>query len=924
MTSLVIVESPAKAKTISRILGKDYTVEASYGHVRDLPEKADQIPEKVKKEAWARLGVNVEHDFEPLYVIPQDKKKYIQRLKQALKGADELLLATDEDREGESISWHVLEILKPKVPVRRIAFHEITDEAIRAALEKPRDIDENLVRAQESRRIVDRLYGYQLSPVLWKKVRTGLSAGRVQSVAVRLCVLRERERQSFKTAGFWDVEAELEEAGVRFSARLARVGDQRVASGQDFDPDTGELKKGSAALWLRDEAAAQALIDAWQRPWTVTSVEKKPQRRRPAPPFTTSSLQQEANRKLRFAARQTMRIAQRLYEGVEVGGDRLGLITYMRTDSTTLSEKALKDAMTVIRDRYGKAYSDGPRRYATKVKGAQEAHEAIRPTELSRTPEQVSRFLDRDELRLYELIWKRTLASQMTDARLLRTAVEVTARGGKADAVFSATGTAIEFPGFLRAYVEGSDDPAAEIADREVLLPELEQGQSLDPRSVEARGHETQPPARYTEASLVKKLEAEGIGRPSTYATIIDTIQDRGYVVKTNNALVPTFTAFAVTKLLESHFADYVDTRFTARMEQQLDDIADGSLDWRAHLQHFYFGDGAGQPGLEGTIASQQSEIDYPSVEIGQHPDSGQPIVVKIGRFGPYLQMETLDGERLSASLQEDQAPADLTVEQAVKLLEEAQKGARLLGRDPAGMPVYLASGRFGPYVQLGETPEKGTKEPKPKRASLPKGTSPEDVRLDQALRWLSLPRTLGTDPGTGEDVVAASGRFGPFIKRGTDTRSLTAEDDVYSVGLERALELLAKPKAGRGGGRATRTVLKELGGGDQGAALQVLDGRYGPYLTDGTLNASLPKGADPQALTLEEAVRLLEERGKAPKGRGRGRKAPAKAAAGTTKKAATKKAAPKKAAAKKKPAAKKPAAKKPAGKKTASKTTEG
>ncbi|MDY7095778.1 MAG: type I DNA topoisomerase [Acidobacteriota bacterium] len=898
MTSLVIVESPAKAKTISRILGKDYSVEASYGHVRDLPESADQIPEKVKKESWARLGVNVGEDFAPLYVVPQDKKKYITRLRQALKGADELLLATDEDREGESISWHVVEVLKPKVPVRRIAFHEITDDAIKAALAKPREIDENLVRAQESRRIVDRLYGYQLSPVLWKKVRTGLSAGRVQSVAVRLCVLRERERQSFRSATYWDVEAEFVKDAVHYTARLSKVDGQKVASGQDFDPDTGELKKGARGLWIRTEEEAQALIDGWETPFTVTSVEKKPQKRRPAPPFTTSSLQQEANRKLRFSARHTMRVAQRLYEGIDTGGDRVGLITYMRTDSTTLSEKALKDAVGVIKDRYGDQYTDGPRRYATKAKGAQEAHEAIRPTELSRSPEQVSRYLNRDEQRLYELIWKRTLASQMADARLLRTSVEITAAGADGDGLFTATGMAVQFPGFLRAYVEGSDDPAAEIADREVVLPELDRGDRCNPRSVEPKGHETQPPARYTEASLVKKLEAEGIGRPSTYATIMDTIQNRGYVVKKSNALVPTFTAFAVTKLLESHFADYVDTDFTARMEQQLDDIAGGSLDWKAHLQQFYFGDGPEQPGLEGQIAREQPEIDYPAVEIGSHPGTGNAVVVKVGRFGPYLQTESKDGERVSASLPDDLAPADLTIEKAVEMLEQSKKGAQSLGEDPdTGKPVYLASGRFGPYVQLGETPERGSKQPKPKRASLPKGVSPEEVTLKAALKWLSLPRTLGEDPD-GVEVVAASGRYGPFIKRGDDTRSLTENDDVYAVTLERALELLAQPKTR--GRRATRTVLQDFGKDDAGNTIQLLDGRYGPYITNGELNASLSKGADPQALTREEAERILAERGKAPKRRRGGAKKAAGKKGGTKKKAAKKKTTSRKTAAKK------------------------
>ncbi|MCH9651814.1 MAG: type I DNA topoisomerase [Deltaproteobacteria bacterium] len=870
MSSLVIVESPAKAKTISRILGASYAVEASYGHVRDLPEKADQIPEKIKKESWARLGVNVDQDFDPIYVIPSDKKKHIKKLKDALKGADELLLATDEDREGESISWHVLEVLKPKVPVRRIAFHEITDEAIHAAINKPREIDVNLVRAQESRRILDRLFGYQLSPVLWKKVRSGLSAGRVQSVAVRLCVMRERDRRRFQAAGYWSAEAQFSKDGQSFTGKLVRLDGQRLATGKDFDPESGRLNEKSSVLWLRTQAEVEKAIDGWQKPWTISSVEEKPQKRRPAPPFTTSSLQQEANRKLRFAARHTMRVAQRLYEGIELSGEREGLITYMRTDSVTLSNKALGDAATMIRERYGDAFTGGPRVYTTKAKGAQEAHEAIRPTEISRTPEQVSRFLSSDELKLYELIWKRTVASQMSDARLLRTSVEITAPagpGGKGKGTFSATGTTIQFPGFLRAYVEGSDDPSADLADREVILPALSQGADCNPTQVDPKGHETSPPARYTEASLVKKLEAEGIGRPSTYASIIDTIQNRGYVFKQGNALVPTFTAYAVTKLLEAHFGDYVNTDFTARMEQQLDDIAEGSLDWKTHLHQFYFGEGEEREGLQGQIDSQQEKIEYPSIHIGDHPKSGRPIIVKVGRFGPYLQLETEEGERLAASLAEDIAPADLDLDEAIKLLDQAKEGARRVGTDPATeLPVLLARGRFGPYVQLGESPEKGTKAPKPKRASLPKGVSEEEVNLESALLWLSLPRTLGVHPENKEEVVAASGRFGPFIKCGKDTRSLKKEDDVYTVGLDRALELLAQPKAARG--RAARTVLKEFPAVGKSPAIELLDGRYGPYITNGELNASLPKGTDPETFTTEAAAALLADRGKAPKRR--------------------------------------------------------
>jgi DNA topoisomerase-1 len=873
MSTLVIVESPAKAKTLSRILGSDYLVEASYGHIRDLPEKAGQIPARLKQEKWARLGVNVDNDFEPLYVVSDDKKRYIKRLKDALGKADQLLLATDEDREGESISWHVVELLKPKVPVRRIVFHEITDEAILGALEAPREIDVNLVRAQESRRILDRLFGYQLSPVLWRKVGKGLSAGRVQSVAVRLCVMRERERRAFRSAAYWDAEASFTHRGLDFAARWARFGDRRLATGQDFDSDNGELKEGSKALWLRTQTEVEEATATWSKPWSVTSVEVKPLTRRPAPPFITATLQQEANRKLGFSARHTMRVAQRLYEGIDMNGDRVGLITYMRTDSVTLSSKALGDAEAVIREKYGDDYSTGPRKYDNKSKAAQEAHEAIRPSELSRTPDEVKAHLQQDELRLYELIWKRTIASQMSNARMLRTAVEITAPTDTGEpGIFTTTGKTIEFPGFLRAYVEGTDDPSAEIADQEVLLPPLAVGDALDPKSIEPKGHETSPPARYNEASLVKKLEAEGIGRPSTYASIIDTIQRRGYVIHHGKALVPTFTAFAVTKLLEGHFADYVDTQFTARMEQKLDDIAEGTLDWKTHLHAFYFGNGGGFPGLETRINEAGPNIDYPAITVADHPESGLPIVVKIGRYGPYLQYEDANGERQMASVPDEMPPADLSAEYAVAILQKASKGANLIGYESdQDLPVYLAHGRFGPYVQLGETPKKGSKEPKPKRASLPKGTSEDDVTIELALKWLSLPRKLGADPESGEEVIATSGRFGPYLKRAKDTRSIGADDDVYEISLERALEILAQPKKGRG--RSARKVLRELGADSTGDNVQLLEGPYGPYLTNGKLNASLPKEVDQVQLDLDAAVIILAERGKAPKRRRSARK---------------------------------------------------
>jgi len=873
MSALVVVESPAKAKTLERILGPGYTVEASYGHIRDLPHGADQIPAAVKKESWARLGVNLEKDFEPLYIIPKDKARHIKTLKDALKGADELLLATDEDREGESISWHVVEVLNPKIPVRRIVFHEITDEAIHQALEEPRDIDLDLVRAQESRRIIDRLFGYQLSPVLWKKVRTGLSAGRVQSVAVRLCVLRERQRRAFHAAIYWDVEAEFEKDGSRFTARLARVGDQSVARGKEFDPATGRLKESSRSLWIESQGDADHLIDTWERPWQVTSVKEKPYTRKPYPPFTTSSLQQEAYRKLRFSARHTMRVAQRLYEGIDMGdGDRTGLITYMRTDSFHLSNKALTDAQEVILGRYGKEFTDGPRVYKTSAKGAQEAHEAIRPTEMSRMPRHVRHLLSEDEHHLYDLVWKRAVASQMTNARLKRTTAEITASAGATegegfDAVFSASGKTVEFAGFLRAYVEGSDDPRQLETDQEILLPQLAEGEACDPLTVESRIHETSPPARYTEASLVKKLEAEGIGRPSTYASILDTIQQRGYIFRKNGSLVPTFTAYAVTKLLEAHFADYVDTEFTARLEQQLDDIATGEIPWKEQLEQFYFGNGGDLLGLEGQIAAQEPLIEYPSIEIGRHPETDDLIAVRIGRYGPYLQQRTNGDEKISASIPEDIAPADLTLDEAVILLEKSKRGATLIGHTETGEDVFLNHGRFGAYVQIGETPPRGSKEPKPKRASVPDDLPDEEVTIDKALLWLSLPRVLGQHPDNGEDVVAAKGRYGPYLSCNKETRTLPMEDDIYTVGLERALEVLAEPKKGRGRRQSTRsTVLKEFEA--DGKKVELLDGFYGPYLTNGELNAGLPKGTDVAALTSEEAFRILAEKGKPPKKR--------------------------------------------------------
>ncbi|MEO5822298.1 MAG: type I DNA topoisomerase [Vicinamibacteraceae bacterium] len=862
---LVIVESPAKAKTLSRFLGGKFRVEASVGHIRDLPERASEVPKEIKDKPWGRMAVDVDGDFTPYYVIPLAKRKRIAELRAALKDASEVLLATDPDREGESISAHLQEVLQPKVPTRRIVFHEITEEAVREVIEHARDIDANLVKAQEGRRILDRLFGYTLSPVLWKKVGTGLSAGRVQSVAVRLIVEREEERRAFHKASFWDLEARIGAEGREFTATMVRLADRRIASGKDFDAATGKLKESAARLLTEADAGALATDLRGRLPWAVTAVEERPQTQRPSPPFTTSTLQQEANRKLGFSADRTMKAAQGLHDE--------GLISYHRTDSTTLSQKALGEAAKAVTDIYGAEFHTGPRQYQTKVRNAQEAHEAIRPTDFDRRPQQMSG-LDVDEARIYELIWKRAIASQMADARLLRTSIEITAPSGQGDAVFTASGKAIQFAGFLRAYVEGSDDPAAALDDQETILPKLTRGQPISAEGtagatlarLESKGHETTPPARYTDASLVKRLEDEGIGRPSTYASIIKTILGRGYVFRQGKALIPSFTAFAVTSLLRSHFGDYVDLGFTAEMEEDLDQIASGERTSFDFVRDFYRGTD-GRPGLE-QRAQLDDQIPYPAIDVGIDPELNLPIRVRIGRFGPFLARGE-GGEGHTASLPDEVAPADFTVEEAVDLLNAKAEGPRALGVHPTtAEKVYLLTGRYGPYVQLGEMPEKAAKgakakaAPKPKRASLPKSLFSEStLTLDQALQLLTLPREVGTHPDDGKPIVANFGPYSPYVKHNTDFRSLDSEAAVFEVTLDQAVELFRQPKQSRRQS-VSRTVLNALGArpGTE-KAMQVLSGRYGPYVTDGTTHASLPKGADPATITIAEAEELLKAR---------------------------------------------------------------
>ena len=892
--TLVIVESPTKARTIRGFLPKEFRVEASMGHVRDLPNNASEIPAAHKGEKWANLGVNTAKDFEPLYVVPKDKKKVVKELKDALKGADQLLLATDEDREGESISWHLAQLLDPKVPVKRMVFHEITKEAISQALENPRELDMELVHAQETRRILDRLVGYTLSPLLWKKVAWGLSAGRVQSVSVRLLVERERARRAFRSGTYWDLKASLAHGQIPFDAKLTHLGGERVANGSDFDESTGAIKVGSKVKLLA-EAEARALQQAAMAGrWQVAAVEAKPTVRKPVAPFTTSTLQQEANRKLRLSARDTMRTAQALYER--------GFITYMRTDSVNLSEQAIKAARSCVTERYGQDYlSPAPRQFTTKSRNAQEAHEAIRPAgEAFRTPGETG--LEGRDLALYELIWKRTVASQMADARLTMLAIDLEV----ANSTFRATGKRIDFPGFFRAYVEGSDDPDAALEGQEVLLPALKVGDAPDCRSVEALSHQTQPPARYSEAALVKMLEKEGIGRPSTYASIIGTIIDRGYATLQANALIPSFTAFAVTALLEEHFPDLVDTGFTARMENTLDEISTGKVRWLPYLEDFY----KGEEGLEALVQRREGDIDpghSRTVAL-----EGLPCVVRIGRFGAYLESRRVgtDGEEelLKATLPQEITPADLDADKAELILRQKSEGPESIGEDPeTGEQVYLLFGQYGPYLQLGQASEET---PKPKRASLPKGVKPEEMKLEDALGLLRLPRHLGEHPDGGK-VQAGLGRFGPYVvhdkgKGEKDYRSIKAEDDVLVIGLTRALELLAQPKRGRGG----RTALKDLGT-PEGAneAIQLFDGPYGLYVKQGKVNASLPEGTTADTLTLEQAVELLAAKAASSPSRSRSGTKAAKTAAAAGGSAAKTRAAATKGATKGRTTAKDPGA---------------
>ncbi|TWD81141.1 DNA topoisomerase-1 [Kribbella amoyensis] len=892
---LVIVESPKKARMIAGFLGSGYVVESSFGHIRDLPKGADEIPAKYKGLPWARLGVNIDDHFDPLYVVPADKKQQIRKLKDLLKEADELYLATDEDREGEAIAWHLLDELKPKVPVKRMVFHEITPKAIQDAVGSARDINDALVDAQEARRILDRLYGYEVSPVLWKKVMPKLSAGRVQSVAIRMVVDRERERIAFRSASYWDLDATLDAGEGRtprqFPSRLVSVDGRRVAQGRDFAA-TGELK-GANTVHLNEETATALAAALRDSQFSVRSIESKPYTRKPYAPFRTTTLQQEAGRKLGMSASQTMQIAQRLYEN--------GNITYMRTDSVTLSDTAITAARAQVRELYGASYlPDKPRVYTSKVKNAQEAHEAIRPAgEVFQTPAQTG--LSGAEFRLYELIWMRTIASQMKDAEGRSVSIRIDATASTGEQVeFTSSGRVITFHGFLKAYVEGADDPSSSTDDQETRLPDVAEGDVLPAVEVLASGHETKPPARYTEATLIRELEEREIGRPSTYASIIGTIQARGYVYKKGTALVPAWLAFAVVRLLEEHFTRLVDYAFTATMEDVLDDVAAGNQRREGVLGRFYFGDEQ----LEGlqSMVSDLGDIDAREMStfpVGP-PDSG--IVVRVGRYGPYVE----GPDETRANVPEDLPPDELTVDKARELLSQPAGVEHELGTTPdTGLKVVAKAGRFGPYVTE-VLPDDAPKSAKPRTGSLFKSMELDTVTLDDALKLLSLPRVVGKDPESDEEITAQNGRYGPYLKKGSDSRSLQTEDQIFDITLDEALKIYSEPK--QRGRRAAAPPLKELGEDpESGKPVVVKEGRFGPYVTDGETNATLRKDDSVESISLLRAAELLADK----RARGPVKKTAKKSAAKKTaaKKTTTKKTAAKKTTAKK--STKKAAAKK-------------
>ena len=907
---LVIVESPAKARKIGGYLGDGYIVEASVGHIRDLPQRAADIPKEVKKLAWSKEGVDIDNDFAPLYVINPDKRAKVAELKELMKQADEILLATDEDREGEAIAWHLVEVLQPKIPIKRMVFNEITEEAILAAVENTRDLDYNLIDAQETRRVLDRLYGYRLSPVLWKKVMPRISAGRVQSVATRLIVEKERERMAFISSGWWDITAAT---ALGFNARLLSVEGKKVAATSDFGADGAVKEKSLADILLLDETGAKALVSALEgTPLVVKSMEESPRTERPKPPFTTSTMQQDAGSRLGWGAQITMRIAQRLYEN--------GYITYMRTDSINLSEQAIKAARAAAKSLYGADHVyETPRVYQGKTKNAQEAHEAIRPAgDTFKTPGELAPELSRDEFALYDLIWKRTVASQMADAKKMQMRVDFdVATSSGENAIFRANGSVITFAGFLAAYDEVATDENKDEESADRRLPAMTLGQSVPINEYTCEGHETKPPARYTEPTLVKKLEELGIGRPSTFASIIQTIQDRGYVNKRGRALVPTFLAFSVTGLLETHFTKLVDYDFTASMEEDLDKIAAGEagrVDW---LRDFYYGVD-GEPGLN-ELSLDLGNIDARATNT---MDLSDVIEIRVGRYGAYLQENFEDGERKLANIPENLAPDELTLALAIELLA-APSGERELGLDPVtGFEVVAKSGRFGPYISeifpeepvelndKGEPKKKRKKKdaPKPKTVSLLSTMSLDTITLDDALQLLSLPRTLGTN-SAGDEITVQNGRYGPYLKAGADSRTLTSEDQLFAITLDEALDIYSKPKERRRG--VAKPPLKELGA-DPGTEKQVIikDGRFGMYVTDGETNATLRRGDTLEAMTLERGLELLAgrraweaENGPSPK-KSRKKAAPKKAGdkpPTLTKKVVKKAATKKKAAAKKK-----------------------